>query len=106
MPPPSRRNLMDKRASPPTLPPHSRVLCFHTLTHRPICKSFFLITIQQWGGGYPLPLIQRSLIFPLFWLSTLERSTFHRFGHCDFSLAPDPAEPFQPWLAPERTPPR
>ena len=32
------------------LSPHFDSLCFHRLTHCPICKSFVFSTIQQWGG--------------------------------------------------------
>lgn len=38
-----------------TLPsPLPRFLCFHALTHCPICKSFLLIMLQQWVGGVPI----------------------------------------------------
>jgi Bacterial sugar transferase len=39
------------------------VLCFHALTHCPICKSFVLISIPQWGCGVP-PSSGASLLLP------------------------------------------
>jgi hypothetical protein len=46
---------------------HLDSLCFHALTHCPICKPFVLTTLQQWGGCEGLFSVQ-----------TFQRGTFKR----------------------------
>ena len=41
----------------PKLSPLSGSLCFHALTHCPICNFFVFKTLQQWGGCVGGPLV-------------------------------------------------
>src|SRR5215472_2515907 len=63
-------------SAPPLIPPSYFLtntkqffafLCFHALTNCPVCKSFFLMTIQQWGVPPSSHLASPVYSFLNFW---------------------------------------